>query len=810
MNIPFSRRDVIQAALAAAVVVPAGASGTARARGAAQGVVPEWVPERIQTSRLRSLQIGGIFSERLEANAVGRLRKVDANVLLSGFIGRNNGSKGQLDNAWVGEHAGKFLDAACQWLQYREDTELRATVDRVARTLISTQEPDGYLGTYPPNQRWEGWDVWVHKYNLIGLLSYYETTGDAAALDACRKMGDLLVRTFGDAPGMRDIIAAGEHKGMAATSVLEPVCSLYRFTGDKKYLEFCQYIVRAYEQPDGPKIVTALLDHGSVYRTANGKAYEMLSNFNGLVDLYRLTGEEKLLTAVLRGWQDIVKHQLYFTGTVSAAEHFQKPGQLLALRSSNVGETCATVTWLQLNLRLFKLTGKARFGQEIERTVYNHLLAAQNVRNGDFCYYTSLIGQKEYTDKTLCCVSSGPRGISLLPQLIWGLDGDTFIVNLYTAAQATFEVQGVPVRIVSETQFPEEGTIALTINPDRAVPFTLRLRVPEWATRFDVSVGGRTRTGTPGQMLEVTRTWKPASALKIVLSLPTRGLSGAPTYPQYYALQRGPQVLALESALNTPDTVLYRAALPELPQVPSSKPVTAPASWTAQQVFEVDAIARTSQGDKGRQSLYFAPFADAIDYQVLLPTVQALPAGAPPATAFARACASSAERENTRGPECLTDENAQSYCMARPVVLSGPSYLTARRGKSGDPVWFCVMLDSPKRISRVVFRHGPFSETGGWFDTSSFKPRIEVVTNPAAITESRIPFSYYFIDEPYWQNAVSVAQYPKTDSSAPPPEISADQTFEVLLPQPQLIYAVRIVGGAGGSYTSCAELSAYV
>src|SRR5262249_9178606 len=162
----------------------------------------------------------------------------------------------------------------------------------------------------------------------------------------------------------------GEHIGMAATSVLEPMCHLYRLSADARHLAFCNFIVRAYDQPQGPRIVASLLESVSVYRTANGKAYEMLSNLNGLVDLYRLTGEQRLLQAVERAWDDIVQHQMYRTGTVSAMEHFQPTGRLLSLQSSNVGETCATVTWLQLNWRLFRLTGAARFGQEIERTVY--------------------------------------------------------------------------------------------------------------------------------------------------------------------------------------------------------------------------------------------------------------------------------------------------------------------------------------------------------------------------------------------------------------------------------------------------------
>src|SRR6185437_11063484 len=71
--------------------------------------------------------------------------------------------------------------------------------------------------------KWTGWDVWSHKYNLYGLLAYYTTTGYQPALEACKRIGNLLCETFGNKPGQRDIILAGEHVGMAATSVLDPM-----------------------------------------------------------------------------------------------------------------------------------------------------------------------------------------------------------------------------------------------------------------------------------------------------------------------------------------------------------------------------------------------------------------------------------------------------------------------------------------------------------------------------------------------------------------------------------------------------------
>ncbi len=115
--------------------------------------------------------------------------------------------------------------------------------------------------------------MWSHKYNLIGLLAYYKTTGYTPAFDAAKRIGDLLCKTFGYKPGQMDIVLSGTHVGMASTSVLNAIVDLYRYTGDKKYLDFAHYIIRSYNKPDGPKIVKTLLEVGKVNEVANGKAY---------------------------------------------------------------------------------------------------------------------------------------------------------------------------------------------------------------------------------------------------------------------------------------------------------------------------------------------------------------------------------------------------------------------------------------------------------------------------------------------------------------------------------------------------------
>ena len=123
-------------------------------------------------------------------------------------------------------------------------------------------------------------------------------------------MGDLLCTTFGEGAGRRDLLKAGEHVGMAPSSVLEPMVLLYRMTGEKRYLDFCRYILDSWERPGGPHIVSTLMGVGRVDKVGNGKAYEMLSCLNGALEYHRTVNDPRILEACLRAWRDIVDKRL--------------------------------------------------------------------------------------------------------------------------------------------------------------------------------------------------------------------------------------------------------------------------------------------------------------------------------------------------------------------------------------------------------------------------------------------------------------------------------------------------------------------
>jgi uncharacterized protein len=563
-----------------------------------------------------TIQIDGWLGARIMANATNRLLTVDTEPLLAGFRHKPG------VHPWIGEHVGKWMHAATLAWAYTGDPRLRAKLDRVAADLIAAQEPDGYLGTYVPAQRfglYDGadWDVWSHKYNLMGLLTYYQYTGDEAALAACRKMGDLLINTFG--PGKKSILSAGTHLGMAATSVLEPVVLLYRNTGDERYLEFARYIVKSWDEPNGPRIIQALLTEKQVNKTANAKAYEMLSNLVGLCELARATGDRSLAKPVLNAWQDIVSKRLYITGSASQGEHFHGDYDLPNQTGAHVAETCVTTTWIQLNLQLLRLTGEAKFANELEKTIYNHLAAAQNPRGDDWCYFTPLEGKKPYDSGINCCHSSGPRGMALAPleaYLKGQIDGsDALLVGTFETSSATVALGGQEVKVKQQSNFPFEGGSVVRVQAAKPARFAVFIRVAEWANPLVLKVNAKEVSYAlkDGWAVIPARQWSAGDLVEIGFTLGPRLLRGEHNNKGLAALEWGPFVLAYDAALN--------------PQFPPASLVgfaddkamrLAPGRGSFQVLADVN-----SSRLSGVKPAVFVPFADAGsgggEYQVWLP-----------------------------------------------------------------------------------------------------------------------------------------------------------------------------------------------
>ncbi len=571
-------------------------------------VIENEIKDKYLPAPFGNQEIGSYLGKRLDINLNMRLLEVDEKELLAGYLNRPGKQN------WVGEHIGKYLDAACNTWLYTHDSRLKVQMDRMLIILLNTQKDDGYLGTYTPEQYWTNWDVWSHKYNMIGLLAYYKSTGYLPALNAAKQIGNLLYRTFGENPGQMDIVTSGTHVGMASTSVLGPIVDLYRYTGDKKYLDFAHYIVTSYNHPDGPAIIRSILENGHVNQVANGKAYEILSNLVGIVKLYKLTGEKELLTVVDIAWKDIVKNRLYITGTASSYELFRGDHELPAGSGDHMGEGCVTTTWFQLNYELFSLTSDNKYYDELEKSLYNHLSGSENPRSGCVSYYTPLQGSKPYSCGISCCLSSIPRGISMIPMINYGKISGVPTILLFDSQKIVDTLisqsnQKIPIKINAESCFPDSGSIVYTIISESAAVFAINFRVPVWSNHYIASVDDEVYEGIPGTYLKIERNWIPGEKVFIRFSIPIVLIPGGKSYPDRFALKRGPQVLSVDQTLNQNtniDSLTFN--------IPDSKSFLLqnaqqilPENWIGKQAYSLETKYQTDKIKK----VFLVPFSDA-------------------------------------------------------------------------------------------------------------------------------------------------------------------------------------------------------
>lgn len=738
------------------------------------------MPDTLEALSPSFSHLDGYLGRRVANNEKDRLLEVDLKPLLAGYQHRPG------SHPWIGEHIGKWMHAATLAWAYTGDKALKAKLDGAVRDLIATQEPDGYLGTYAPDKRFglypgNDWDVWSHKYCLLGLLTYYQYTGSQPALTTCRKIGDLLIRTFG--PGKKSILSAGTHFGMAATSVLEPVVLLYRNTGDTRYLDFAKYIVKAWDEPTGPHVLTTLTTLKSVGKTANGKAYEMLSNLVGLCELARATGDRTYLVPALNAWNDVVANQLYLTGTASYGEIFHANHDLPNKPNFSIGETCVTVTWIQLTSQLLRLTGEAKYGNELERSYYNHLAAAQRPDGAEWCYYTALEGTKPYGPGINCCVSSGPRGMALAPTMAYFKRTEknrreTLVVNLLESSHATLKLGGQNVTVTQESRFPVQGVAELRLRLAKPAKFGLQVRAPKWGQPFRIALAdGEAGHDADGWVRVPARLWHDGERVTLRFSLTAKVITGEYGNKGRAALTWGPFVMAYDEAYN--------------PGLPSSTTLVLenPGSATLRAENGKPALSLTtpmlSLRDKTTRPAVFVPFAEAgtagSRYRIWM-----VAPGAETHLKFSLLM------------EGKESRNAEGNVGGSIVDGDRDSFVVTYDGKLHREDWFAITLPVPTVVRRIVYTHGMLFHDGGWFDASAGKPRIEIKRTMQGD----------------WEQVGVLSDYPET-TATDAKELQDRQEFTLTLPEPTSIVAVRVVGKSAcgdspeQSFSSCAELQAF-
>ncbi len=191
-------------------------------------------------------------------------------------------------------------------------------------------------------------------------------------------------------------------------------------------------------------------------------------------------------------------------------------------------------------------------------------------------------------------------------QMVWGSLGNGMAVMLYVPDQV--KLAGFTWKL--ETRFPLDGKVSLSfVEGSGRMP--VFLRVPSWIARYRAKTGEQSYDGKPGELLTIIREWKPGDRIDIDMEMTVRVLPGGPSYPFSITIQRGPQVLALEQAVN-PNLADLQIAGPDSKEVKLSDAVSQlPSTWFGKQAYAMDGVVAGKP-----RVLVLVPFTDARSYRV--------------------------------------------------------------------------------------------------------------------------------------------------------------------------------------------------
>lgn len=435
---------------------------------------------------------------------------------------------------------GQWLQAMARTSLANNDQDLRAKAIKLVEEWAKTLGADGNprMGHYP-------WEKMVG--GLSDLIQYADYPEAGKWLEKIVDWGMAnLDRTR--TPAARTPWELHSGKPLEWYTLSENLYRAYLVTGIEKYKEFgdvwrYDFYWNKFAQTSAPP------DAHGVH------AYSHCNSFSGAAMAYMIEGDESLLRKMKNFYDFLQDSQCYATGGYGPAERFVihdgALGDSLESRVDSFEAPCCTWAAFKLAKYLLIFTGEARYGDWLERLLYNGIGAALPiVSHGKHFYYANYhlgAGYKVYSRNIFtCCSGTYFQDVVEYHNLIYFHDDENLYVNLYLPSELDWVSEKGKVKIKLETAYPEAENINLLVNPDKPRQFALCLRVPAWSKGMEVKINGTPATVDikPGNWAKINREWQPGDKVEIKIALFFRRVPIDRWHPDRAAIVRGPVVYA--------------------------------------------------------------------------------------------------------------------------------------------------------------------------------------------------------------------------------------------------------------------------
>lgn len=385
------------------------------------------------------------------------------------------------------------------------------------------------------------WPCYILDKHLIGLMDAYKLCGVSHARELVHRVFDGALAFIPDQG--RDRVGKKEPPFDETYVLPENLFEAYALTGDR---------------PLRNRAVAYLLDEDFFNPLAAGvdvlpgrHAYSHVIALSSAAKARLVLGDDRYLRTMRNAYRLLTTTQQYASGGWGPNETFIEPhkGQLYESLHSTVDhfETpCGSYAAIKLARYLLRATGDARYGDGLERVLYNGLLAAREPDNdGDYPYYSTYSADAEkvyYPRKWPCCSGTLVQGVADYVKNIYFKSADGVVVNLYAESHARWSFNGEHIQLIQETDSPLGGRVRLRIECEEPAHFLLQMRIPGWSQQSpaihvnSIKASPEMRSGFAG----IRRKWRSGDVVSVEFEPHFRTEPIDELHPNTVAVLRGP------------------------------------------------------------------------------------------------------------------------------------------------------------------------------------------------------------------------------------------------------------------------------
>ena len=490
----------------------------------------------------------------------------------------------------------KTLEGASFSLAVHPDATLQKFVDSLITIIGKAQEPDGYLYTartidptkphaWAGKERWERERELSHELYNAGHLyeaaaAHYLATKKRNLLDIALKNADLVCAVFG--PNKKHVAPGHEIVEMG-------LVKLYRITGKKEYLATAKFFIeergryKGYDptSKDSWKSGAYWQDNKPVVNQeeAEGHAVRAGYLYSAIADVAALTGDDSLLRAVDKIWENVVTKKMYVQGSVGAIGEGERFGENYELPNATAyNETCAAIANVYWNYRMFLLHGDAKYMDILEKSLYNGLISGVGLDGKSFFYTNAMQITNSFENKGIeatrsgwfecsCCPTNVARLLPSIPGYMYAQKEADLYVNLFINSKVNLMIRNKGVEVIQQNNYPWDGALLFNINPKTTTQFNLMVRIPGWAQnkaipsdlyQFQNISAAKPVIKVNGETIDyniqngyaaISRTWKKGDVVAVDLPMEVRRVVANEKIKDdrgKIALQRGPLMYCAE------------------------------------------------------------------------------------------------------------------------------------------------------------------------------------------------------------------------------------------------------------------------